>query len=125
MIFSVVGENTTIEQIIRASDLTLCRRAFIRARGRVSEMPPPIQSLRPSVRPQAPSPSIFSRERKQILRALPWLLLCLGFLALAALTDPESMTTGGQRLDLFFLLMGATFALPLFIMVFKARRRAK
>jgi hypothetical protein len=120
----VDGGTPAIEQVIRTSDLTLCRRSFIRARGRVSEMPPPDRSSRQSVQ-RPPAPAAMSPDRKQLLRALPWLVLCLGCLTLAALTDPEATTTGGQRLDLFFLLMGASFALPLFVMAFKVRSRTK
>jgi hypothetical protein len=108
----VDGGAAIIETMIRSSDLTLCRQSFVRARG---SLPPP--AAQPS---DDAAPANVRRRWRSIA---PWLALSLGFGVLAAFTDASATTTAGQRLDMFFLAMSASFALPLLAMAYKARRR--
>ena len=54
-----------------------------------------------------------------LLSVLPWLVLSVAFLILAALTDSQATTSSGRRLDTFFLVMGVAFSLPLVVMAVK------
>lgn len=133
----VDGGTPTVERIVRGTgSLRLCRQSFNPAKEQAAleqvapeaepppapppprppPRPPPLPPSRPPPLPQKPS-----ARKSQLMAMLPWLVLSVLFLILAGLTDDGATTGGGQRLDLFFLVMAAAFALPLILTGFKSR----
>jgi hypothetical protein len=92
-----------VEAAIRsAGDLALCRQSYARARRRHDE-------LAGTVPPADPG-------RAKLKRAIPWVVLSLFFLGLAAMTDATSRISTGQRLDALFLVLSVAFAVPLVVL---------
>lgn len=90
------GARPEIERLISDTpDLMLCRHCWAPAR------------LLPRRPQEAPRP------RPRLLASLPWVLLSLLFFVLAIVSKPA--LTGGRPLDLFFVIMGVAFMLPVLI----------
>jgi hypothetical protein len=64
-----------------------------------------------------------ARLGRRASQIIPLGLLTLFFLALAAATDARATAVGGQRLDILFLVLGISFALPLLLILYRARKR--
>ncbi len=126
----VDGGAVAVERIVRSTgSLRLCRQSLHPAKTRVVERlaaaPAPPAEVEAEAEAAAPSslPSPRPRRKSQWATILPWLLLSVLFLALAALTDQGATTGGGRRLDLFFLVMAGAFALPLILTALKKPSR--
>ncbi|MBW2454988.1 MAG: hypothetical protein JRI68_10775 [Deltaproteobacteria bacterium] len=109
-----------IGEIVRAhSDLAACRRSYVPARARVdggSVFPGPKDAQLGQDQGGAGRPVGTGRK------ALPWLVISVAFLVLYGVTDAGATTSGGQRIDVFFLVLSLSFASVGFLFWRKSRR---
>jgi hypothetical protein len=111
----VVGGVDSIEAVLRQhANLNLCRHSFAHARALAHG-----EGVDGATRVGRPLLSPIVRQ------ALPWAVLSGVFLSLALVTDRASTMTGGQRLDMFFLVMAASFSVPLAILLLRHRRAGR
>ena len=50
------------------------------------------------------------------------MILSVAFLVLYLVTEPDSTTSSGQRIDVFFFVLAVSFALPVGFLLWKQRR---
>jgi hypothetical protein len=112
-----------IEQVVRShGDLSACRRSYVSARAKVDGGKVLKRAGRRPGRARAASPQRSTSTRR---KALPWLVLSVAFLVLYLVTEPDSTTSGGQRIDVFFFVLAVSFALPVCVLLWKQRRGSK
>jgi len=111
-----------IEHIVRSQgDLNACRRSYVPARSRIDGTGGAVGS-RGGASPKGTTGSapVLPRPLK---KALPWLLVSVVFLGLYGGTAPTVTTSSGQRIDVFFLVLALSFALPGAFLLWRGFRR--